>query len=571
MNKILLVGNPNVGKSAFFSRLTGAKVAISNYPGTTVSFTQGYLKVNDSIPAIIDIPGIYSLKPTSKAEEVAVDMIKEGDLIINVLDATNLERNLFLTLSLMEKDTPVIVALNIWDETKHKGIEIDVKKLEKALGVPVIPTCALTGEGIKELVSHVHKVKPRKAQHLSDESKWKYIGEIVNDVQKLHHRHHTLLERLEDISIKPISGMLLAALIIFCAFWVVRYVAESTITYIATPFFENIWTPLMLKLSALLGGGGFIHDIIIGKVVNGGIDYTQSMGLFTTALFVPIGMVLPYIISFYFVLGILEDFGYLPRLAVLVDKFMHYLGLHGYAIIPFILGLGCNVPGVLAIRLLEVRREKFIASTLMAVAVPCMAQIAMIVGLVGERGGIYVTLIFSVLLVVLVVKGIILNRVLDGKSPEILVEIPPYRIPHLPSVLKKLWMRVSSFFKEAIPYVFIGILIVNILYVLHVIDFMSNIFSLVLVNVWGLPKEAIAALLVGFLRKDVAIGMLGTLGLTTKQLVIGSTVLAIYFPCVATFIMLVKELGLKDMFKAVCIMIFVAVVVGGLLNLFLSF
>jgi len=571
IDKILLIGNPNVGKSAIFSRLTGAKVVISNYPGTTVEFTQGYTKINGLRPAIIDVPGTYSLEPTSKAEEVAVDMLKEGDVVVNVIDSTNLERNLYLTMELLEKNMPVIIALNMWDEAKHKGIEIDPKKLQNILGVPVVTTCGLTGEGIKDLAKQIPKVKAKRTEARKDHEKWKHIGRIIENVQKLHHRHHTFLERLEDLSIKPFTGIPLSVLVIFCAFLVIRLIGEGLIGYVAEPFFESVWTPIMLKLSTLLGSGGVFHDILIGKLIEGKIDYALSFGLFTTGLFVPFAMVLPYIISFYLVLGVLEDFGYLPRLAVLVDNFMHRLGLHGYSIIPMILGLGCNVPGALAIRILEGRREKFIAATLMAIAVPCMAQIAMIVGLVGQRGGKYVALIFFILFALLIIKGMVMNKVIKGKSPEILLEIPPYRIPHFKLVFKKLWMRVSSFVKEAVPYVLLGILFVNVLYFLNVMDFIAKVFSPVLNKLWGIPKEAIGALVVGFLRKDVAIGMLGPLNLTTKQLVIASTVLAIYFPCIATFVVLVKELGIKDMLKSALIMIVVATVVGGLLNAILRF
>ncbi len=571
INKILLIGNPNVGKSAVFSRLTGTRVVISNYPGTTVEFTEGYTKVNNSRPSIIDSPGTYSLKPTSKAEEVAVRMLKDGDLIINVVDATNLERNLYLTLELLEKDMPLVIALNMWDDTKHRGIEIDTRKLEKILGVPVVPTCGLTGEGIKELVSHVPKARAKKHDTLTDGERWKRIGSIIEEVQRLHHRHHTLLEKLEDLSIRPATGIPVAMVVIFCAFWVIRFVAENLIAYAADPFFEKIWAPLAMKLSAYLGPESFLHDIIIGKLTDGSVNYTASFGLFTTGFYVPFAMVLPYIISFYLVLGVLEDFGYLPRFAVLTDNFMHRIGLHGYAIIPLILGLGCNVPGALAMRILDGRREKFIAATLMAVAVPCMAQIAMIIGLVGQRGGIYVGMVFLTLFLVLIIKGLALNKFIKGKSPEILLEIPPYRIPHVSSVFKKLWMRVFSFLKEAVPYVLLGILFVNILYVLGVISFLSGIFSPIIQKVWGLPKEAIAALIVGFLRKDVAIGMLAPLNLTTKQLVVGSTVLAIYFPCIATFVVLVRELGIRDMLKSAALMIGTAIITGGLLNAVLRF
>jgi len=324
-----------------------------------------------------------------------------------------------------------------------------------------------------------------------------------------------------------------------------------------------------MKLSAFLVERSFLHHILIGNFIESKIDFGQSFGLLTTGLYVPIAMVLPYIFSFYLILGFLEDLGYLPRLAVLADNFMHHLGLHGYAIIPFILGLGCKVPGILATRLLEERREKFIAITLMAVGIPCMAQIAMIVGLVGQRGGKYVAIIFFTLFVLLVVKGLILNRILKGASPEILVEIPPYRIPQIQSVIKKLWMRLSGFLKEALPFVLLGVLFVNILYMLRIIDFFAYIFTPVLTGLWGLPKEAISALVVGFLRKDLAVGMLGPLNLTTKQLVVGSTILAVYFPCIATYVVLIRELGIKDTLKSTAIMIVVALLIGMLLNFIL--
>jgi ferrous iron transport protein B len=569
IEKILLIGNPNVGKSAIFSRLTGAKVIISNYPGTTVEFTQGKMKLGDETTMIIDVPGTYTLEPTCKAEEVAVQMLKEGDLVINIVDATNLERNLHLTLQLLEKNIPVIVALNMWDDTKHRGIYIDVKKLEEQLGVPVIPTCGLSGEGIKELIDRLPEAKAISMPVSSDSQKWEKIGKIVAEVQKLTHRHHTLLEILEDLSIKPLTGLPIALGIMYCAFWVTRFIGENLIGYIFEPLFTKLWLPLLIKLSAFLGEGNFLHHILIGNFIEGKINFSQSFGLLTTGLFVPVAMVLPYIFSFYLILGFLEDFGYLPRLAVLADNFMHHLGLHGYAIIPFILGLGCKVPGILATRLLEERREKFIAATLMAIGVPCMAQIAMIVGLVGQRGGEYVAIIFLVLFLLLIIKGLVLNRVLKGSSPEILVEIPPYRIPQIQAVIKKLWMRLSGFLKEALPLVLLGVLFVNILYTLKIIDFLAYLFTPVLTGLWGLPKEAISALVVGFLRKDVAIGMLGPLNLTTKQLVVGSTILALYFPCIATYMVLIKELGIKDTLKSTSIMIMVALLIGILLNFIL--
>jgi ferrous iron transport protein B len=569
MKKIILVGNPNVGKSAIFSRLTGARVVISNFPGSTVEYLKGRSKISGELVEVIDIPGTYSLKPNCRAEEVAVKMLDQGDITINVVDATNLERNLFLTLELISKGLPVIVALNIWDETKHRGINIDIKRLEELLGVPVVSTCGLTGEGIKDLILKMKDLKPREAKSISDQERWIKIGEITKEVQQLCHRHHTLLELLEGWSIKPFSGLIIAAFVMTASFFLVRFIGEGIINYILDPLFENYWLPVVSSLSSVISRFDFLHYIVIGKLINGGIDFGLSFGLLTTGLYVPIVMVAPYILSFYFVLGLMEDFGYLPRVAVLVDNVMHKLGLHGYAAVGMILGLGCNVPGALSVRLLENRREKFIASTLLSIAVPCMAQIAVIIGLLGSRSTGAIIVVFSTLLLLWFIIGYILNKVLKGESNPLILEIPPYRKPQIVAVLKKLWMRMSGFFFTAIPYVLLGVFVVNMLYFSGVIDLLSKIFSPLLKNIWGLPSEAIAALLIGFLRKDVAVGMLGPMGLTLKQLTIGSVILAIYFPCFATFIVLFRELGLKDMLKAAAIMIFVAVLVGGFLNLIL--
>ncbi|MFH1855959.1 MAG: ferrous iron transporter B [Candidatus Omnitrophota bacterium] len=569
IDNILLMGNPNVGKSTLFARLAGAKVMISNYPGTTVEFSQGKVKMNGEKPMVIDVPGAYTLEPTNKAEEIAVQMLKEGGVVVNVVDASNLERNLYLTVQLLERDNPVIVALNMWDSAKHKGVYIDIAKLEEKLGVPVVATCGLTGEGIKELAQRFSHAKVSKLQFSSDSHRWQTIGKIVEDVQKLTHRHPTLLEKLEDLSIKPFSGLPIAVGVIYGAFWVVRFIGENLINHVVIPLFTKAWLPLVMKLSVILGEGTFLHQVLIGNLIDGKVNFGLSFGLLTTGLFVPIGIVLPYVLGFYLMLGLLEDLGYLPRLAVLMDNFMHHLGLHGYAIIPFILGLGCNVPGALAIRLLEGRREKFIAATLMAISVPCIAQIAMIMGLVGQRGGWYVAIIFLTLFIIFVVKGLILNKLLKGESPEILIEIPPYRLPQIGAVFQKLWMRLTGFLKEALPFVLLGVFFVSILQALKVVDFLAAFFAPLMTKIWGLPPETMGALIVGFLRKDVAVGMLGPLDLTNKQLVIGSTILAIYFPCAATFAVLVRELGLKDMLKSAVIMILVAILVGAVLNVVL--
>ena len=567
--KILLVGNPNVGKSAIFSRLTGTRIIASNYPGTTVEITRGYVKLDEEQAEVIDVPGTYTLDPTSKAEEVAVEMLKDGDVVINVVDATNLERNLNMTLQLLERQVPLIVALNMWDDARHRGVSIDVARLEKLLGVPVVPTVGITGQGIKELMHRLPEAMTAPAVHPSSDERWTRVGHIVDQVQSLSHRHHTWRDVMEDISDHPVAGVFVALLVIFATFWIIRLIGESIIGYVTDPLFEWLWTPLLMKLSLALGSDGFWHSILIGKLIGGQVDYFQSFGLLSTGLYIPFAAVLPYIISFYLALGILEDVGYLPRLAVLMDTILHRLGLHGYAIIPTILGLGCNVPAVMATRILESRRERFIAATLISIGVPCAALQAMIVGLVGQQGMQYVAMVYGSLFIAWLVIGLILNRVVRGFSPELLIEIPPYRVPLWRVIGEKLWMRISGFIKEALPIVLGAILVINVLYTLGVFDFIANITAPLISGLLGLPKETVVALVIGFLRKDVAMGMLAPLALTAKQLVISSTVLAMSFPCVATFVVLARELGARDMLKATIIMVLAALIMGALQNMIL--
>ena len=564
--KIILIGNPNVGKSALFSRLTGINVVTSNYSGTTVEYRKGYMPYKGQSAEIIDVPGTYSLEPTNKAEKVAVDMLNQGSLIINIIDATNLERNLSLTFELMERKIPMVIALNMWDEAGHIGVEVDVKKLEKLLGVKVVPTVGVTGEGVKKLVNSLQKAKSPNIKKQSEKDRWSKIGGIINKVQKTSHRHHTFLERLGDASIKSLTGIPIALITMLFSFALIRLIGENLIKFVFDPLFE-LYRPIVMKIGGSLPG--YIYTILIGNLINGEIDFVQSMGFLTTGFYVPIAMVLPYLFSFYLILGFLEDFGYLPRLAVLIDHVMHKLGMHGFSIIPMLLGLGCNVPGALSTRILESRREKFISATLMAIAVPCMAQTAMVVGLIGKHGIIGLGTVFLTLFIVWIIVGLILNKAMKGKSPELVMEISPYRIPYFKALFKKLWMRTRGFITHAVPYMLFGVLIINILYTLGVISFIGNFAAPLVVNIFGLPKEAVAALVAGFLRKDVAIGMLLPLSLSLKQLIIASVVLTMYFPCVATFTVLVKELGIKDMVKSALIMIVSTLIVGGLLNLIL--
>lgn len=571
MKIIVLIGNPNVGKSVIFSQLTGARVMISNYAGTTVEFTQGILKTDaGEIYQVFDAPGTYSLDPASKGEEVASILVDQADVVINVVDATNLERNLYLTTQLLERRVPVIIALNMIDDAGHKGIILDIKKLESLLGVPIIPTVAVSGEGIKKLLSKLPKANKGKKEPLSPDDRWAFVGKTIGQVQEITHRHHTWIDRLEDASLQPMTGIPIALLIVFLIFSFVIGFGELLHDLLVEYLFEGLYEPILSHLSNILGGEGFWHDILIGKILEGQIDFEESLGVLTTGIFVELGIVLPFLLVFYLALGFLEDSGYLPRLAVMVDQVMHRLGLHGYAIIPMVLGFGCNVPAAMATRNLESRRERFISSTLMAIAVPCMAQLALIIGLIGRHGIEYLMVIFSTLFFIWIVLGLLLDRLLSGYTPSMVIEIPPYRIPSIKAQMKKLGMRMKYFLIHATPYILGGILVVNILHTIGIIEYVSLLFTPVIEGLLGLPGAAVSTLLIGFLRKDVAVAMLAPLDLTVRQLVIGAVVLAAYFPCAATFTVLVKELGVKDMFLSALIMIFTAFSMGFLLNLLLD-
>ena len=562
-----MMGCPNVGKSVLFSRLTGVNVISSNYPGTTVDFTKGYTRIGGEKFELIDVPGTYSLEPISKAEEVARTMLQEADIIINVVDATHMERNLYLTLEILGMKKPTIIALNLWDEAKHIGIGIDVRQLEKLLGVPVVPTCAITGEGVKALTLKLRAAKQsEQIKPMTEEERWQKIGEIIRKVQVVHHRHHTIWEHIADITVKPATGIPIAMIVIFLIFLFIIQIGNLIIEYLMDPIFYNYYGPWIVEFVTAFYPEGLVHEILIGNSTLESLNFTQSFGLLTTGLYVPFDMVLPFVVTFYIMLSLLEDTGYLPRLAVLVDTGLHKLGLHGSAIVPTILGLGCNVPGALATRIMETEKQRFIAATLMAIAVPCMAQSAMIFGILGKYGMRWILMVYGTLALLYISLGLVLKRIIKGESPELLLEVPPYRKPDPVTLLKKTWTKAYGFLVEAVPFVLLGVFVMNLLYISGVIELLSGLFSPVLTTLLGLPKEAIVALIMGFLRKDIAVGMLLPLGMTPQQLTISCVILSTYFPCVATFVVLLKELGIRDMLKATGLMLIVSLTVGVLMR-----
>lgn len=564
--KVLLMGNPNVGKSVFFSRLTGVHALSSNYPGTTVGFTEGTMVYNNECARLIDVPGAYTLDPTNEAEEIAHRILNEGaDRVILVIDATALERNLVMAMQVLEHRLPTVIALNMVDEARHRGIIIDIKALERELGVPIVPTVAVTGQGISDLIAKMSDASVSRFSPMDKETRWRIIGEIISKVQTVTHRHHTFMDRIEDISVRPLAGGLLGLMILAVSFTAIRYVGEGIINYITDPIFEKLWLPVLEKLNASFGGT-YIGDILVGKLINGAIDLEQSLGVLSTGFYVEFGMVLPYIIAFYAVLSFLEDFGYLPRLAVIFDALLHRFGIHGYAIIPTLLGLGCNVPGILATRVLESERERFIAATLISVGIPCVSIQAMLSATLGGFGLRYVAAVYFILFCVWLILGRIMHLTLKGFSPELIVEIPPYRLPSPKAWRGKLWFRIKDFLLEATPLVLGGILLVNLLDTFGILSGAANLLSPVFEGLLGLPAAAAVPVVMGIFRKDIAMGLLIPLNLTAGQTLTAVVVLAMTFPCIATFVVLWKELGAKRMFQSSALMLISALLTGSAIN-----
>jgi len=572
MKRLILVGNPNVGKSAVFWRLTGIHATTSNYPGTTVSYKAGTGRLCDRSFEVIDTPGAYSLSPTNDAERVTADLVETGDVLINVVDATNLERNLQLTLELLDRGLPVVVALNMYDDARHKGIRIDVEGLAKRLHAPVVPTIAISGFGIAELARAVCSLAAqvesnefeRRPRSRSPEERWAEIGRIVHEVQSLEHRHHTLLEWLQDISLHPRLGFLFAAVVLYASFRLIRFIGEGLIGHVFDPFFENVWLPGLMRISEMVRGSPLVHHLLVGRLIDGEVDFVQSMGLLSTGVYVPIAMVLPYVISFYFVLSLMEDIGYLPRLGVLMDGLMHKVGLHGFAVIPVLLGLGCNVPGILATRTLESKTQRFIACTLICVGVPCVSLQAMILKIVGDFGLRFVLCVYAFMFLTVVALGMILRFTARGALPELIIEIPPYRHPSLRLTLLKLYYRCRGFIVEAVPLVLVGILIVSLFDYIGLFEWVGRFTAPVVCRLWNLPREAVVPIIMGLLRKDVAASLLIPLNLTAAQTMTACVLLSLTFPCIATFIIVFTELGWRDGMKTLGVMLLTAIIGGGI-------
>lgn len=568
-NTFLLAGNPNVGKSLIFSRLTGIGIISSNFPGTTVGLNYGQTQFDGEAYDIIDIPGLYRLEEEWVIEGRKHNLFKEleYDFIVCVADASHLERNLYFVLEVMQLKKPVILLLNKFDEAQRKGIQIDVKQLEKLLGIPVIPVVATTGEGLKELAYQASRIASRKAPQSpymvppTPEGKWHAIGKIIHQVQTVKHKHASFWEKLQGWATTPASGLPIALLVLILSFFLVRFVGEGIISLL-DPLYENYYLPFLNHLFAP------IKDNALGMLLlgDGGMNY---FGVLTDGLHIALIEVMAYVLAFYALLGFLGDLGYLPRLAVLLDSLLHKIGLHGYGSLPIMLGFGCKVPAVMGIRVLETRRERIIALALILVLAPCISQTAMIISILSPYGLKYMLIVFLTLVINGILAGTVLNKLMKGETPELFMEIPSWQIPQWRPLLRKLWIRMKEYLGDALPLILCGVLFVDLMQLSGVTAWVAKLARYPVEYILGLPAETTPLLILGFLRKDVSIALLQPFNLPPQELVVACVFMAMYLPCVATFFVMLRESGWKDTFKVIALTLSLSLVTAYVLRLIL--
>ncbi len=623
---VALAGNANVGKSVVFNQLTGVDQIVGNWPGKTVERSEGMLQYNGKRIKVIDLPGIYSFSTYSMEELVSREFIalERPDIVVNVVDATALERNLFFTIQLLELNAPLIIALNQIDLMEKKGITIDCQKLEESLGVPVVPTVAIKGKGILELTEQIVKLAaqgrtypkinygkeveqriekltsllgsvetdyPRRWLAIklleSDEEiskliepldkkivqagrdlakelegihgepgsvvisaeRYKIADEIARKVQKIRIEKNTLIDKLDEIALHPILGYLaifgvIGGLLIW-TFVIGAKISELLIEALSP--FEQLEPLVSGPLSDILWNGAFA-----GFVAG-------------------ITLVIPYVLPFYIILAVIENSGYLTRISLMLDRGMHKMGLHGKAVIPLILGYGCNVPACLSCRIMETSKQKFLAAFLVTL-VPCTARTVVILGLVAAFVSIWWAMalyVFDVVLIILL--GRVAFKAVPGDSVGLIMEMPSYHIPSVKVVLKQTWARTKSLIWVVFPAYIIGSAVLQAVYAAGLLNPVNDALSPITVGWLGLPAAVGILLIFGLVRKELTILMLAVVFQTTNfalvmspvQLIVLALVTMIYVPCLAVIICLAKEFGWKKASAITVFEIVFSILLGG--------
>jgi len=627
-----LAGNCNVGKSVVFNQLTGLHQHIGNWPGKTVEKAEGTTNFEGTTVDVVDLPGIYSLSTYSIEERVTLEyiMTDRPDVVVNVVDASLLERNLYFTIQLLEAEAPLVLALNQVDEAQKKGISTDTRKLEQQLSIPVVPMIAVRGIGFHELMTAARDTGLRKSErkvilvkygpevethveaivrtieriqtglptrfvavrllegdeyvrqlvarvneeaiNVADEhrrqleeehghsaasviasERYELVRKIVEACQSVTPRKFGLEDRLDEVTTTGILGYIIMAGVIALMFTAVFIVGDGVASMLGGSF-----SALQQTVVQALGGG------VIAELVWGAVE----------GLMAGITLALPYIIPFYVIMAVLEDSGYLARMAFMMDGVMHTVGLHGKAFIPLVLGYGCNVPACLGCRIMETDRERTLA-VFLTTLIPCAGRTIVILGLVGRYVGIEWALgLYALDLLVILALGRLAYKTLPGEPTGLIMEVPPYRVPHMSTVLKRTWFETSSFITMALPLMVLGSVFLKGLEVAGMLGPISSLLSPVSVGLLGLPSVAGVVLIFGVLRKELTLIMLAALSgttnlssvLTASQMVVFSVVAMFYVPCLGTVVALYRELGWKKTLTMIVAEITLAFAVGGLLS-----
>ncbi|HWR43424.1 ferrous iron transport protein B [Sporomusa sp.] len=573
--KIVLVGNPNVGKSVFFNALTGMYVDVSNFPGTTVDISHGRYGKD----VVIDTPGVYGISSFNDEEIVARDVILTADLILNVVDAVHLERDLFLTLQVIDTGIPTIVAVNMMDEAAEQGLKVDIDLLEHLLGVPVISTVAVKGKGVEEVKNRLYEartghippdLKNELQSMLNRIGSWGEALLVLEGDQHVAERHgvpagdlreeiyHARRHRVNDIvkhvvhdtdegasfgtklgryMLRPWTGIPIFAIVLYAMYYLIGViVAQDIVGFTEETVMQGMYEPAVRAVV-----GRFIsEESVIGTILIG------EFGLLTMTVTYVLGLLLPLVVGFYLALSIMEDSGYLPRLATLVDRAMTSIGLNGRAVIPLILGFGCVTMATITTRILGTKRERTIATAVLGLAIPCSAQLGVIAGMLAGIGTKYITIYVVVILLVLGVIGKILNKVLPGESSDLLIDLPPIRLPRGENVLKKTVTKSYAFLLEATPLFMLGALIISGLQLSGLLEGIQSALAPLTEGMLKLPKETATAFIMGIIRRDFGAAGLSVMDLTPAQTLVSLVTITLFVPCIASVIVMFKERGNKE-------------------------
>jgi ferrous iron transport protein B len=536
-----------------FTNLTKRYAEVSNYPGTTVDISRGFWQGN----LVIDTPGIYALNRSNDEERLTETLLEDAEVIINVVDATGLRRDLYLTLQLLGRGVPMVVLVNMMDEVRRQHLYLDLAKLESLLGVPVVAAAAATGEGMADLAKVVgtlcatKKNSPSRVQGSELRSRANEIyGEISASQEGIQQ-----LSPLDKWLTRPLSGIFTAFLVLALIWWLVAGVVAGEVVDFTEGIVFNRWLlpPLVGLLQRVLPLG-LLQNLLIGE-----------FGALTMAVAYGIGLLLPLVFSFYLLLSLLEDSGYLPRLAVLMDNTFRPLGLNGKSVIPLILGFGCVTMAVISTRMLSTRRERIILAFLLGLAVPCSAQTGVIAMMLTTMGYGWLALYGLILLTVFLLAGVILNKTMPGRSNGLFLELPRLRLPRARNILRKSWAKSMAFLKDALPLFALGACLITLMEYWGGLAALETLLAPITHTWLKLPSEVVSAFIMGLIRRDFGAAGLLTLNLATGQRFVALMTMTLFVPCIASVLVVIKEHGLLIGIAISLSSLAVALLTGGLL------